>query len=350
MLATLTPDTGGPRHIVNPDLTVDSLDLAFLDEHGYLQPNVQFLTPEGLRFCRENIDRMTQAMAQSQPDRGPDRMISQHQCEGGEWLWRLIAHPVLVEAAQRQLPGIAGVLCWSTHLLIKPPGTGEAIPCHQDAPYWNMFGEMSAAVWIALDDVDEGNGTMTVVPGYHRLGTLPRIIDQSQEGFSNRKSGFSQSIRPDALPTDGREVTYEMSAGQMAMHHVMTPHSSPANTDPTRWRRVIVIRYLSADSALGCQTYQSFHDGSDFPREYFLLRGADTRGYGCRRSAFDPPTAQAPGYVGDPAVVSLGINNCSSVKEKGKVTFLPVDKKAADDERQHGHSGGGGRGFGGSKL
>ena len=75
---------------------------------------------------------MVGELAASQPERAPDRMVSQHQCEGGEWLWPLISHPLLVEAAQRQIG--ANVVCWSTHLLIKPPGVGAAIPWHQDAP------------------------------------------------------------------------------------------------------------------------------------------------------------------------------------------------------------------------
>ena len=130
--------------LVNPSLTLGSLDLDHLAQHGFCKPPTQFLSDAGLEFCRENIDRMIGALAASQPGRTPDRMVNQHQCEGGEWLWDLVSHPMLVAAAQRQIG--EDVLCWSTHLLIKEPGTGAAIPWHQDAPYWNMFGDMSAAV------------------------------------------------------------------------------------------------------------------------------------------------------------------------------------------------------------
>ena len=30
-------------------------------------------------------------------------MVSQHQVEGGEWMWPLVSHPLLVAAAQRQI-------------------------------------------------------------------------------------------------------------------------------------------------------------------------------------------------------------------------------------------------------
>ena len=112
--------------LVNPSLTLESLDLDHLALHGFCKPPGQFLTDSGLEFCRENIDRMIGDLAASQPDRTPDRMVSQHQCGGGEWLWDLISNPLLVAAAQRQIGG--DVLCWSTHLLIKEPGTGAAIP------------------------------------------------------------------------------------------------------------------------------------------------------------------------------------------------------------------------------
>ena len=52
----------------------------------------------------------------------------------------MISNPVLVEAAVKQIG--PNVVCWSTHMLVKKPFVGKAIPWHQDAPYWNMFGDM----------------------------------------------------------------------------------------------------------------------------------------------------------------------------------------------------------------
>ena len=156
---------------------------------------------------------------------------------------------------------------------------------------------MSAAVWIALDDVDGGNGTMSVLPGHHTKGTLPRIV-------TPWASTFTQTVDPAVMPADVEAAAHEyrLKAGQMAMHDVMIPHSSVANTDANRWRRVIVIRYLAASCRLGREVYTSFRDGVEFPREYFLVAGQDTESYGFRRSPFE---GQQQGYVGDASVVSL---------------------------------------------
>eukprot|EP01045_Picozoa_sp_COSAG04_P032648 COSAG04_NODE_6469_length_1320_cov_1.572482_2_plen_190_part_00 len=131
-----------PASLVDPGFAVDDSDLSFLAEHGYVLPGrrgergdestAPFLTGEGLAWCRRNIDGMIADLAASQPDRTPDRMVNQHQAEGGEWLWELVSHPLLVEAAVRQIG--PDVICWSTHLLIKTPGTGPEIPWHQVRP------------------------------------------------------------------------------------------------------------------------------------------------------------------------------------------------------------------------
>ena len=110
---------------------LDDEQLAFYEQHGYTEGS-PFLTPGGLAWCRQNIDRLIDEMTTGQPDRPLADIISPHQCPGGGWLWELIAHPTVVAAAQRQIG--SDVLCWSTHLLIKEPGSGFDVPWHQDSP------------------------------------------------------------------------------------------------------------------------------------------------------------------------------------------------------------------------
>ena len=59
-------------------------------------------------------------------------------------------------------------------------------------------------------------------------------------------------------------------------------------------------RYISAagDGALGVNGYQDAITGETFPREYYLVRGEDTRRLGCRRS----PADSGGGYFGDTSV------------------------------------------------
>ena len=93
-------------------------------------------------------------------------------------------------------------------------------------------------------------------------------------------------LTPAALPANLDDVAleYQLDAGQMAMHSVMIPHPSKPNTSATS-HRVLVIRYVSADCVLGCETYQGHAtaEGPAFEREYFLVAGEDLKGVGFRR-------------------------------------------------------------------
>jgi hypothetical protein len=282
---------GSPDELVGAGSSLlDAAQLAFFEANGYTEGRT-FLTDDGLAFCRSNIDRLIYEMTTGQPDRPLADTISPHQCPGGGWLWELIVHPTVVAAAQRQIG--TDVLCWSTHLLIKEPRSVFDVPWHQDSPYWNMRGDMAAAVWIALDDVDAENGTMEVLPGYHKRGVLPRVLDT--------RAYFAQHIDPAALPSnlDKLKRPYYMKAGQAALHGVLCPHSSGPNASE-RWRRVIVLRYIAADAELGVGVWRDFRGaGAPFPREYFLVGGEDRLGRGYRRSPYD---TSAPGYLGDPQV------------------------------------------------
>ena len=66
-------------------------------------------------------------------------------------------------------------------------------------------------------------------------------------------------------------------------------------------------------------TDTGFQDAEDFPREYFLVAGEDTEGYGARRSPFD---TQGPGYFGDASVVSLAQNEGGDPPEESGVTIV----------------------------
>ena len=246
---------------------------SFYQEQGYTIFE-HYLTPEALAACRANIDTMPADKADTV---GPDELISTHQQE--PWVYEMAVQPKLLNMLEQQIG--PDILLWSTHLLCKPPHTGKMVPWHQDAPYWNVTGRFGAGVWIALDDMDEDNGAMSVIPGWHRQGALPVQASQFIEGFN-------QEIVPAALPDDveQRRVAYTMRAGQMAIHDVMIPHNSPPNRSD-RWRRALVLRYLGADGELGEKTYTNYKTGEPFEREYFLVRGRDVTGRGLRKSPFE---------------------------------------------------------------
>lgn len=234
-----------------------------------------FLTEWGLAHCREMVDNMIAQLPEgSKPE---EMMISSHQC-GQRWLFDLATESKLLGMVERQIG--PNILLWSSHLLCKPPKTGVDVPWHQDAPYWNITGPHAAGIWIPLDDLlDADIGTMSVLPGWHNRGVIPTAT-QDDKLFPGR-------IDLDNLPEDlqSQQVIYHLHAGQLAIHDTMLPHSSLPNRSD-RWRRVIGLRYVSAEIDLAYKEYPNFRTGEMFEREFFLVRGNDVRGHGLRRSPF----------------------------------------------------------------
>jgi len=260
--------------VIHEDWNFSAEDTVFYDEHGYRIYD-RFLSAEGLAECQQQVDRM---LADLQPGRDPADMVSTHSID--RWVWDLAMEPKILDMVEAQIG--RNIVLWSTHMLCKPPNSGIAVPWHQDAPYWNVGGPLPAGLWIALDDMDEDNGAMAVLPGWHKKGTLP--IDTRDDVF------FNQMISSDALPPDADKVKcqYRMPAGGMALHDTMIPHSSQANRSD-RWRRVLVLRYMSAEGEMGEKMYEDYRDGSPMPREYCLVRGEDVANRGLRQApaAFD---------------------------------------------------------------
>jgi len=236
------------------------------ERDGYLFCG-RILTPAGIESARIRLDQMISGL---HPSLKPDEIYSAHHQE--EWLLRIAAAKPLLDIIEYQVG--PNIVLWSTHLICKPPRTGRAVPWHQDQPYWNTT-KLAGSVWLAFDDVDESNGTMFVLPGWHK-GDLKRR--------STGDDFFDEEIDSAALPAnvDQLEVPYRLKAGEAAIHHTMMPHRSCANTSD-RWRRVLVCRYMSAEGEMGTKQYPDYRTGTLFPRKYLLVRGEDVLNRGLEK-------------------------------------------------------------------
>ena len=107
---------------------------------------------------------------------------------------------------------------------------------HQDWPYWGILdAPHQVTAWVALDDVDAGNGCMSMVPGSHGWG--------KQIEFLHALTGF------DAMPTQFQEHAVDVRLcpvrkGHVHYHHALTWHGSHANTS-ARPRRAIALHYMT---------------------------------------------------------------------------------------------------------
>lgn len=232
------------------------------------------LSDEGLEICRREIDAMVQE--KKQPELPPDQIISAHQQE--LWLWNLATQPKLLDMIEKQIG--PNIVLWASHLICKPPKSGMFIPWHQDTPYWNVSGPLAGAIWLAFDDIDAENGGMCLLPHWHTRGLLRRQ--------STGSDLFTEEIAPEVLPEniDELKVQYEFPAGWLATHDTMLPHTSAPNQS-SRWRRVLVLRYMTAEGEMGPKVYNDYRTGEPFDREYYLVRGKCVGNDKLKQNPFD---------------------------------------------------------------
>ena len=166
------------------------------------------------------------------------------------------------------------IILWTAALFCKPATTGLAVPWHQDGQYWPIRPRATVTVWIALDDVDSGNGCMRVVPGSHRLGNL-------HHGVSSRDDLVLNNVLDDDRVDleSARDVV--LAAGQVSLHDVDIVHGSAPNTSGRR-RAGLAVRYMPSSSLYDREIDPGQASNTvalDFTgRPIWLLRGVDRHG------------------------------------------------------------------------
>ena len=170
--------------------------------------------------------------------------------EASEAFERLLYHPAIGRALS-QLTRQPDIVVWHDQLQYKPAASGGALRWHQDAPLWPIIKPMTAvSAWIPLDDVDEENGCMWMVPGSYEWGDQiafirEHLLDLELENF--------QSIAAPFAPPEGARVTeavprpWPMKRGELSFHHSLNWHGSPANRS-NRDRRAIAIHYMTGET------------------------------------------------------------------------------------------------------
>jgi len=153
-----------------------------------------------------------------------------------DWLLdSLIDDPRLV-APMRTLVGVENLALWTDKLNLKRPYEGSGFGWHQDSPYWIHDCEhvdQLPNVMLTLDDADESNGCLRLIPNSHKRGCLPGTSDGSQLG------GFFTS--PDHFD-ESRQVLMEAPAGSLIFFDAHTIHGSLAN-ESDQPRRAIILTY-----------------------------------------------------------------------------------------------------------
>ncbi len=159
----------------------------------------------------------------------------------------MVRHPgiaeVLGEITGAHLPfWDGGVKCMQSMLFAKPPGLpGQA--WHQDERYIPTRDRSLVGVWIALDDADEDNGCLRVLPRSHRPGIIHPLGDHG------RPDEFDPGEESRGFDPTG-EIPVPVSAGDVIFFNGYLLHRSFRNRSADRSRRALVNHYCSAASLL----------------------------------------------------------------------------------------------------
>jgi phytanoyl-CoA hydroxylase len=169
------------------------------------------------------------------------RMIHMHRFDEASLRW------LLDERLNRAMTSLTGEEPYAvqTMLYFKPPGArGQAL--HQDQFYLRASPGTCLAAWMALDDCDEENGCLMVVPGSHKLPLLCTAAADTTQSFTDVTV---------PMPEELKSVPVLMKAGDVLFFHGQLIHGSQPNRTEGRFRRSLIGHYITGDAQRVGQYY-----------------------------------------------------------------------------------------------
>lgn len=217
---------------------LDEGDLAFYREQGYkVLKNI--LTPAGLEQMRSECMK---AWADEKGEFDPDKtwlqnslLVNIHHKAPAvkEYYFR---GPLVDIAEQLIGPNLKGA---TSQLTFKMRGNTKPFGWHQDNGYGELDPYNALTTLTALDDIDQSNGCLWLIPGSHKQGQIR--VAQTPE----------QKQRSSEIIVDADESTaipMAMNAGDCLIFNCWMLHKSDGNFSHDRDRRVLFLRYADADA------------------------------------------------------------------------------------------------------
>lgn len=221
-----------PLGVSNPGkLTRDQIRQ--FNERGYVFP-LDVFSPAEMREHRAYFDRVLEtALAKgwnSYSINGWHKHLRS--------IWDLCHEARILDYVQDLLG--EDLICWGTHYFCKLPGDGKPVSWHQDASFWPLSPSKTVTVWLAIDDADEANGAMRILPGTHHQGQV--AFSRSAEAENNVLGQTVNELdRYDVDP-----VYIELKTGQISLHTDWVLHGSEPNRSQRR-RCGLTMRFVSPD-------------------------------------------------------------------------------------------------------
>ncbi len=192
---------------------------------------------------------------------------------------------------------------------LKSAGYGAPVEWHQDWAFYPHTNDDVLATGLLLDDCDEMNGPLMVMPGSHKGPTYDHHADEY----------FCGAIAPDDTEAASnldysKAIKLTGKAGDMTIHHVRLVHGSAMNTS-NRQRRLLLHEYAAGDAwpLVGLK--------GDFDHCFYdlMVKGTPTN---------QPRTVAAPVRLPYPAALSGG-SIYENQKGTGRRFFDTFEQKQA---------------------
>ena len=204
-----------------------------------------FVARHWIDAFRDEVERITAVSTvarhdaervEMEPGQGPEgnkvRRIYEP-CTYYDAFRRFAESPEILDAVEQLVGG--DILLHYSKLNMKPAELGSVVEWHQDLSFYPLTNPDSLAVLIYLDDADENNGCLKVLPGRHR-GPL----------MDHTRDGVFQGCIDGEVDESGVENMVG-KAGTAIFMHAMTPHASARNLGKTP-RRTLIVSYRAADA------------------------------------------------------------------------------------------------------
>eukprot|EP00928_Gymnodinium_smaydae_P040121 TRINITY_DN27263_c0_g5_i1.p1 TRINITY_DN27263_c0_g5~~TRINITY_DN27263_c0_g5_i1.p1 ORF type:complete len:278 (-),score=24.30 TRINITY_DN27263_c0_g5_i1:102-935(-) len=212
---------------------------AYKDKGFYVVPDAQ-LSFNALQNARAGLEDLLARNKQVLPE----QLVSAHLSSdlngstvaGVPAFMDLVKSDPLVDLAADILD-TDNIICWGCQVFCKLPGSGRAVPFHQDGQYWPIEPLETVTVWVALDDSDRENGGLWYVPGSHKKGYLNHVREERDD------SAISFVLDPNLLSDLPDPEPAEIPAGGVSLHDPVVLHGSKVNRS-TRRRAGVAIHYM----------------------------------------------------------------------------------------------------------
>lgn len=123
-------------------------------------------------------------------------------------------------------------------LNIKLPDTDTRVDFHQDHPFDPHTNDDHAVALVMVDDMNENNGCLRIVPGSHKG---PRYTHYDGDTFTGKVDEAAQKMcRENAIPIEGL-------AGDVCIMSGWSLHGGTANRSSSP-RRLLICDYFAADA------------------------------------------------------------------------------------------------------